>query len=503
MKYRVLGVSASLRNARRGLGNTSLIDDLNKIESEKELKSYLTQEAEVHLENFIKAGRKENKPFDQVYKDLKKLKGNKGLSNSEVALASALWSAKNLGAEIEHLSLSEYFTESKTIKNLGELKKKLMEADGFLLSTPVYFGDRSSLSQTLVNLIRSDKELKTALSGKVYAGIAVGAKRNGGQETALIYQLCDMIDCGLFGVGNDSDTTSQYGGTGHAGDIGTMQKDDYGLSTAMGTGRRIARVCGMLKMGEAFMLTNKPKVLFWVLQDKDNKALQVARGLATKFNTQIDAAVLDLMNKSIYRCIACDICPVEIDVDDVYRCIIKSPKDDLMNLHLNLIGYDVIIPVAYSPADKSGVLTNYQEFMERTRYFRRGDYVFGDLVAAPLVIEDIDSNENLAMRMVTSMIRHHTIIAKPFKITLFNGDMLNYDQVEDQFCDFISKINHISASRINTYSSEMDDMKYKPVGYILSARKDLEDEKLKKRRKMMEDRQHRYEDLAKKVIAPK
>ena len=38
----------------------------------------------------------------------------------------------------------------------------------------------------------------------------------------MIYQLHDMMDLGFLGVGNDYETTSQYGGTGHAGDIGTM-----------------------------------------------------------------------------------------------------------------------------------------------------------------------------------------------------------------------------------------------------------------------------------------
>lgn len=503
MKFKILGISASLRNARRGLGNASLIEDINSIGSEEELKTYITQEAEAHLQNFIEAGRKENKPFDEMYTDLKKLKGNKGLSNSEVALVSALWSAKELGAEIEHVSLSEYFSESKKSKNLDELKQKLREADGFLLSTPVYFGDRSSLSQSLVNLIRSDHQLRADMVGKVYAGIAVGAKRNGGQETALIYQLCDMIDCGLLGVGNDSDTTSQYGGTGHAGDVGTMQKDEYGLGTAMGTGRRIARVCGMIKMGQGYELNVKPKVLFWVLQDKDNLALNKVKELVQQFEGKIDATILDLMNKSVYRCIACDICPIEIDIDEVYRCIIKSPHDDLMPMHQDLLGYDAIIPVAYSSADRQGVLSTYQRFMERTRYFRRGDYVFSDLFTAPIVIEDIEANENLDIRMVTSMLRHHTIVAKPFKVALFNGSFLNWDSILEQFDDFVKLTRSLAASRIQTYSSKMENMKYRPVGYVLSARKDLEDEKLKKRRKMMDDRQSRYEDLANRVITKK
>ena len=107
MGYKVLGVSASLRNARRGLGNKNLLEDILSINNEKDLKDYLSQQAFLHLQNFKEAGRTQNLPFDKMYTNLKKQKGNKGLSNSEVALVSALWSAKELGAEIDHISLSE------------------------------------------------------------------------------------------------------------------------------------------------------------------------------------------------------------------------------------------------------------------------------------------------------------------------------------------------------------------------------------------------------------
>ena len=74
------------------------------------------------------------------------------------------------------------------------LKAALRRADGILLSTPVYFGDRSSLSQRFIETIRSDAALCRDLAGRIYAGLAVGAKRNGGQETTLIYQMMDMVE---------------------------------------------------------------------------------------------------------------------------------------------------------------------------------------------------------------------------------------------------------------------------------------------------------------------
>jgi multimeric flavodoxin WrbA len=278
-KLKIVGLSASLRNARRGGGNHQLVEDLQRLATKEELVAYLKQQASIHLGQFVEAGRKQQLPFDELYKNLKKLKGDRGLSNSEIALAAALWSAFKLGAEIEHLSLSEFFPEQGKTKNLDSLKETVVAADGLLLSSPVYFGDRGSLAQSFTDWIRQDPELRAGLSGKVYGGLAVGAKRNGGQETTLIYQLMDMIHAGFLGVGNDSETTSQYGGTGWAGDIGTMPNDAYGLDTSMGTGRHVTRVAAMLQMAAGQTLADRPKVAFWILQDKDHKAQRFVEGL--------------------------------------------------------------------------------------------------------------------------------------------------------------------------------------------------------------------------------
>ena len=100
MAFRILGISASLRNARRGSGHRKLIEEVLSQRTEAELKAYLKDQASILLEDFVKAGREQKESFDVIYKNLKKLKGNRGLSNSEIAIASALWSAAQLGAEI-------------------------------------------------------------------------------------------------------------------------------------------------------------------------------------------------------------------------------------------------------------------------------------------------------------------------------------------------------------------------------------------------------------------
>ena len=488
MSYTILGISASLRNARRGKGNNLLIEELEAISSREELGTYLEDQAQLHLEHFIEAGRKDETPFDEMYKNLKKLNGLKGLSNSEVCLASALWASKEIGGTIDHVSLSEYFSESKRSKNIEELKQKVKDADGVILSSPVYFGDRGSLAQSFINLIRDDKEFAAELQHKLYAGLAVGAKRNGGQETTLIYQLQDMINCGFLGVGNDSETTSQYGGTGLAGDIGTMAKDEYGLATAMGTGRRISRVASMMSLVKNHKLEGKHRIAFWILQDKDDTALNYIRDLATSQSDVMEAKIFEFAGKNIIRCLACDICPTHIDVDEEYRCIIKSSKDDMKAVHEEMLYYDAIIPVIYAPRDREGLQSNYQRFIERTRYFRRGDYVFSDVIAAPFVIEELGSNENMHIRLMTSMIRHHTVLSKPIIAYQKDGEILNNDEVKNLFERLSGEVREMTKARLLSYSSGVNHLKYKPVGYILSAHKDAEDEKLLKRFKMIERR---------------
>ncbi len=500
----ILGLSGSLRNARRGKGNENLLESIRAAKTEGDLQQFIEQEAAEHLKAFEQAGRTDGLPFDQLYTNLKKNKGNKGLSNSEVLLTTALWSAWDIGCEIDHISLAEFFPESGDVKQADVLKKKLAECDGVLLSTPVYFGDRSSLVQTFFNWLKQEGLLES-IKGKPFAGTAVGAKRNGGQETTLIYQLFDALQMGFLGLGNDSETTSQYGGTGHAGDIGIMPQDEYGLNTAKGTGRRIARVVLARHHAQQYKLTGKPKIAFWLVQDNTQGGAQTfVRDLIAQHD-DIDADIVDIAGKHIMRCIACDICPTSIDKDEVYRCIIKSPKDNLKELHEHLLGYDAIIPVAYSGKNRNEILSNYQKFQERTRYFRRGDYVFSDVLSAPLIVEELGANENLAVRMMTSMVRHHTVLSKPLLAFKHNGAVLNNDEVSALFNEFIDNTRIQAIARLRNYSDDEHGLKYNPVGYVLSAVKDVEDQRLNRRRDMVEGRKQRADaDFAERVsIKPK
>jgi multimeric flavodoxin WrbA len=496
-KARLLGIAGSLRNARWGKGNDELIEDIKKIKDDKELISYLEKESSLHLENFLQSGRREGKSFSEIYKNLKKLPGNKGLSNSEVALAAALWAASKYNIDIDHISLSEYFPSNGKIRNPEELKEKLQSADGILLSGPVYFGDRASLAQELVEFIQRDAKLKNQLKGKLFGGITIGAKRNGGQETTLIYQLLDMLSLGMLGVGNDSDTTAQYGGTCHAGDVGTMFKDEYGLNTSKGIGRRMAKLISEFKLGGD--IREKVNVLFLILQDSNGFARKNIEKIMSSSADKVNGTIIDICNLSISRCIACDICPTHIDLDEVYRCIINNPKDDFSELHKKLLNYDAIVPVVVSANDSSTVVSSYQKFIERTRYLRRGDYVFSDLLVAPMTFDEIGSQGYYSIRMLTSMIRHHTVLFNPIAGYYQDGNLWNESQVVSAFREFIDATKKVTVARLKGLTRK-EITKYHPVGYVLSVNKDNEDEKLMKREAMIQDRNNRIEEDAKRRL---
>lgn len=500
MKPVILSLNASLRNGRWGKGVDSLLTSIKSLDTSDELIEFLGNEAKLHLNNFLEAGRKDGVSFDVLYKKLRRNKGDKGLCNSEIGLVAGLWGVNQVGCEIEHVPLSQYFDSTGKSKNLEELKTKIIAADGLLLVTPVYFGDRSSLASDFMEFLRQDSELIKSLSGKPMSGISVGAKRNGGQETTLIYQVMEMMNLGMLGLGNDTETTSQYGGTIVAGDIGTAAGDLYGLGTAIGSGRRLGRVAKLLSVSSEKEIKGKIRVLFWILQDKDECAKKYVSELVENVADRVDSTIMNLVDSDISRCIACDICPTHIGKDAEYRCINKRQTDAFVSLHEQFLDYDMIVPVAFSPIERSGLKNVYQRFIERTRYLRRGDYLFSDVVIMPLVFNEVGSAENLQTRMITSLIRHHTIVVKPNIGHILQGELLNQEEVSENWCVAIEQAQRIAKGRMLQLSTE-GDIGYNPVGYLLSLAKNQEDNVDDRRKMMRIDRKtRRLADSQKRMV---
>lgn len=471
----VLGVSASLRNARYGRGNDVLVGELTELASAEALQTYLREQTQFRFQDFIDAGRKENVPFDELYAGLRRLRGERGLSNSEAAVAAALWAAHREGAEIRHLSLASHFPLAGRARDLPQLKQALLDADAIIVSGPVYFGDRGSLVQSLIELIAGDAELRTKCAGKLYAGIAVGAKRNGGQETTLVYQLLDMVNLDFLAVGNSSDTTSQYGGTAVAGDVGNLHKDDEGIETSIGTGRRAARVGQLLERARASgaRLRDPLRVQLWLLQDDSQgsgrRYYETWMQEISQQHAELDVHLIDATETEIVRCLACDICPTHAGSKEEYRCIVKAADDFFVRHHQKLLEADAVLLCAYSPEDRGQVRSVYQQFVERTRYLRRDNYVFSDLLMAPFVISELSARQNLHLRMLTSAVRHHTVLHHPLIGMVRDGEMLNHAALMERSALFVERARELTVGRYLT--GYRTDVVYNPLGYEISAQK--------------------------------
>jgi multimeric flavodoxin WrbA len=197
---------------------------------------------------------------------LEKIIFEKLVSNSEACLIAGLYSSKKEGADVDILRLNNYFPkvypEAMGKAEEDEIVKLVEECDGIIIATPVYFGDRSSYAESFIKFIQERK----LFENKVVGVISVGAKRNGGQETTNIYTLWEVLQAGAFVVGNGP-KTSQYGGTGWGGDIGSIREDDFGIDTSMGVGKRVAQVAEILKNGGPEPPENF-KVSFWITKDR-------------------------------------------------------------------------------------------------------------------------------------------------------------------------------------------------------------------------------------------
>lgn len=482
MTIKVLGISCSLRNARFGRGSEKLIDSIKKIKNENDLKDFLEEQSKIRLEDFFIAGGSENQPFDKIYKELQKAKGDRGLSNSEAALTAGLWGAYKNNAMISHLSLSQHFPKSGNPINLEQLRNEILSCDALLLSGPVYFGDRSSITQAFLDFIYNDNLCSKHLKGKVYAGIAVGAKRNGGQETTLIYQMVDFTNMNMLAVGNDDETTSQYGGTAKAGDVGTLYKDDYGICTSIGTGKRIASIAKALNVGGKIKIKDKVNIQIWLLQDnKSHHGLEVFKKYASEIETQVPDVkfhIIDFTIEDVERCIACDICPTDEGHVEEYRCIIKSKNDAFVKHHKTLIDADAVLLAAYSPKLRHNIINKYQQFIERTRYIRRDDYAIGDRLTAPLVLSEIGSNQNLHIRMMTSLIRHQSVINHSLIAYENKNEVLDMKNWIQDGVNFATNAIKMTAGRLA--QSDLPEKIYNPLGYEISSAKKNIDLKVEK-----------------------
>ena len=174
-------------------------------------------------------------------------------SNTEILLKKALEAAEDAGAETEIINLGnaeiepciacdicKSTGECAIYDDMREITRKLENAQGIIIGSPVYFGNVTSQMKMFMDRSRPLR-IDFKLRDKVAGAISVGASRNGGQETTIsaIHEFLLIHDAIIVG---DGAPMAHYGGTGVGGTAGDIQEDQMGLETSSNLGRRIAEL---------------------------------------------------------------------------------------------------------------------------------------------------------------------------------------------------------------------------------------------------------------------
>lgn len=370
-------------------------------------------------------------------------------SNSDIIVAFALLGAKLLGAEVRMISIANLFSnvdrpieysrlteEQGDIATLDTLSIRkpqytqmvniLKKCDGVILGTPVYFGDRSSVANKFFQIIAKTRLLEE----KAFGIVSVGAKRNGGQETTNIYGLYEALMNNAVVVGNGP-PTAQYGGTVVGGDRMHALKDTTGLETAIGVGEQVARMGMALHQGKKDK--SKPPLnitMLLTMDTKDKRYEHLARKMIARSKNAI--SLINLTDHTIYRCIACDVCPPpppDARAGGGYKCTVKAKNDYMPQIRAKLLQSDLIVIAGVN--DKN-LVYRYQAFTERTRFIRRENYELTSIPIVGLLFDDVTVHINPLhnLKVVTSYIRHNAPILKPIKVLLQKGEVIQMDTLE-------------------------------------------------------------------------
>ena len=171
-------------------------------------------------------------------------------SNATYLLGVALAECKKAGLETELVELSGMeigdcggcgtCPPCHVKDDMQKIYPKLEGADAIIIASPTYFGGPTGLLKSFMDRtlpLRTKGGFK--LRGKVGAAIAVGGSRNGGQENVCRDILNWMMIHDMTIVG-DGAPTAHFGGIAVARNEGDAAKDEAGLKTVVGVGKRVA-----------------------------------------------------------------------------------------------------------------------------------------------------------------------------------------------------------------------------------------------------------------------
>lgn len=129
--------------------------------------------------------------------------------------------------------------------DMGEIRKKMREADAIILASPTYFGCVSGRMKALFDRTITLRRDSYALENRVGGGITVGASRNGGQEFVLSQIINFFLLQGMLPVSDKE--TAHFGGIAWVPRGSRPEDDKTGIETCENLGRKICEVLKLVK----------------------------------------------------------------------------------------------------------------------------------------------------------------------------------------------------------------------------------------------------------------
>ena len=112
---------------------------------------------------------------------------------------------------------------------------------GFIIGSPVYFGNMSSLCKAFLERLMVFRQEDFALSNKVAGVLAVGGARNGGQELT-IRSIQTALYCQEMIVVGENRPTAHFGpGVWNQRELEKITDDEPGMAAVQNLGKRVAQ----------------------------------------------------------------------------------------------------------------------------------------------------------------------------------------------------------------------------------------------------------------------
>ena len=288
------------------------------------------------------------------------------ITSADVAAAAVLLGAKTAGA---HISVVDALTVIHQAGRRHEFESTVAKADGCCFVSSIRFGSPSStLLAFLSELARTDSELSMKPAGVC----SVGARRNGGQDTANTLTAWRLHMLGMLLVG-EGPPFGQSGGVLEARYPMDAFRDEDGIESCVRVGSRIHRAIALSRSNRNV----RPSNLLFLCADPD--AFGHASAVVNALSLQSQVPSITVLNLSEYEfelCKGCRTCPT--GEPSGYRCCIL---DGFTTIHEALMVSDGIVFCIGAPASLAESRV-WRRFMERTRYLRRSGYALADRIAS-------------------------------------------------------------------------------------------------------------------------